>query len=138
MCFLTHFLCCIHLYSGCLIIAITGIVVSIVGIAFVSIKVYPVVCLVGFILALIFLIVYLVAKLLLLIGVIRGSMRMVLVSFIIGILSIIYLFGLCIWQIVAKDAALKITLVIYFIIMELYYAWVVVSYWNVVRNCCAE
>lgn len=63
------FLCCINLYYGCIFIGISGLLISIVGLVYVISCICPEASLLLAVLAIIFLIIYFLGKIILLIGI---------------------------------------------------------------------
>ncbi|XP_017959497.1 uncharacterized protein LOC108653498 [Drosophila navojoa] len=129
------FLCCISLYSGCISIGVSGVIFAIIGLVIAIARLVHLV-LVWAILAIIFLFVYLIAKILLLLGVAFHNCFFVLLSFYIVCVSLILALVLCIW-IMAVDGAILLGIIgFFFILVEIYFAWIVISYWNLCENCC--
>ncbi|XP_016984900.1 uncharacterized protein LOC108048635 isoform X1 [Drosophila rhopaloa] len=124
------------LYLGCIFIGLSGIVFAVVIFSvglFELIMGNPELLLV--ILAMVFGFVYAVAKLFLLFGTMWDMCWALLLSFLIGLVSLALLVGLVVLFYLVHMNTLHLLLGATMCLIELYYEWIIISTWWCCRSC---
>ncbi|XP_034653075.1 uncharacterized protein LOC117891638 [Drosophila subobscura] len=133
MCFLSSFFFLLSLYFGCLIIGVTGLIIGVVALTigmcklFVQSKEEAV-----WMIAVVFALLYLGAKVMLLMGTLWHQCWCLLVSFAVSVVCVFLLLAILIVGFAGTTNRVQLMLWIIMILLETYYLWVIISHWH---NC---
>ncbi|XP_022228916.2 uncharacterized protein LOC111078515 [Drosophila obscura] len=133
MLFLSSFFFLLSLYFGCLIIGVTGLIIGVVALTIAMCKLFlqskqETV----WTIAAVFALLYLAAKVLLLLGTMWHLCWSLLVSFAVSVVCVFLLLAILIVGFAGSTNRVQLMLWIVMIILETYYLWVIISHWH---NC---